>query len=207
MDSIVIAKEEFNKKAKCCQSQSNFAGRCCVRSISWIIFFLMYIVPTVVQSVVLAHFSNDFPMVKLLLVAFSCLIMAATLYSGIRLVIDCRHGKYNKDRNDNKTWERKDCTCEHAYCTPLWKPKSLLMGTHWMHILYPWKICNIASVGYFGAKLINDGSNWIIALAFIPFAVFAIGGGIGFAISLWIDEYKEQKLARKKAKKNVKSSA
>jgi len=121
------------------------------------------------------------------------------MYAGIRLVIDCRHGKVNK--YDGK-YQRRDCTCGYAYNTQLWKPKSLLMGTHWMHILYPWELCNIVSVSYFGKQLIDNNSNWVIAVAFIPFVVFAIAGGIGFAISLWIDEYKEHKLEEKKVKKS-----
>lgn len=199
MDTLKFAEKDLRNKARCCASQSNFAGKCCVRSVSWTIFILMYIVPTIVQSWSLAYFYADFNMVKILLVSWSCLIMSATIYAGIRLVIDCRHGKYIKDNNGHtKLYNSEDCTCEYAYCTPLWKPKSLLMGTHWMHLLYPWELCNIVSVGYFGKQLIDTENNWIIAFAFVPFIVFTIACGIGLAISCWIDDYRKHKIEQKK---------
>lgn len=204
MDSVKIVEKEFRNKARCCASQSSFAGRCCIRSVTWTIFFLMYIVPTIIQSWSLAYFHGDFNMVKILLICWSCLIMSATMYTGIRLVIDCRHGKYIKDKNGQKTsYKSEDCTCEYAYCTPIWKPKSLLMGTHWMHILYPWELCNIVSVGYFGKQLIDTENNWIIAFAFVPLIVFIIACGIGLAISFWIDEYKKHKIEHNKNKSNA----
>lgn len=180
---------------KCCRTQSSFAAKCCTRSISWTIYILMYIVPIVVQSCTLAYYSNDFNTVMILLISYSCFIMATTMYAGIRLVMDCRHSKIYKGQYSNKkTYDKKECTCEYAYCTPLWKPKSLLMGTHWLHILFLWEICNIASVGYFGDQLVKNNLNIIIGMAFFPFLIFPIASGIGYAISRWIDSYKKNKV-------------
>jgi hypothetical protein len=163
---------------------------CFKKSFSWSVYILMYIGPIIIQSSTLAYYSDDFSTVSILLISYSCFIIAATLYMGIKLIIDLRH--------DDSEGHRK-CNCSNAFGVPLYKPKSLLRGGHWFMILLPWILCNIVSIGYFGKQIINANSQIIIIMAFIPFGLFPIAGGCGFGISREIEKAKEKK--NKKTKK------
>lgn len=173
-------KAKHSNCLECCQC----FGSCMIKSVSWTIYVLMYVVPTIIEISLLVYYASDDVTIKIIIATHSSLLIATTVYAGVKLVIDLMHTGYNYTHG-----------CNNAFCKPLYKPKTLLAGGHWFLMMLPWLACNIICTWVFWSRLVDSAG--IIIMVFSPFVLFPIMTGWGYAISLELrksQRKKEQKI-------------